>query len=223
MRRAWARPGGEAWLSEPEREAYAVLRDARRREAWLFGRLLCKELILAMRIAAGSPGGGVEPGQIEVLSRDGLGRPARPRVLLHGRLQPWSLSLAHSDQSVLVGLSRDGRLATGVDVTPIQSPDAGFLDLWFTPRERAWIRAKFDQAARWAATLWAIKEAFYKAVNVGESFAPRQIEVRVDPLGGYVVRWLGSRPTGPCRVRVAAGRSEVVAVVTVALQAGRAR
>jgi hypothetical protein len=69
----------------------------------------------------------MDPGGVEILSCDGLGRPTRPRVLLQGRLQPWSLSLAHSDRFVLVAFSEDPDLAVGVDVTPIQSSGAGFL------------------------------------------------------------------------------------------------
>jgi hypothetical protein len=65
-----------------------------------------------------------------------------------------------------------------------------------------------------------VKEAFYKAVNGGDRFAPGQIEVRVEPLGGYGVRWHGFRPGDPCRVRVAAGSKDVAAVVTVVSQAG---
>ncbi len=222
LRRVWAGDGGEAWLSDPEREVYAHLHDARWREAWLFGRLLCKELILSTLVAARGGRGALHPGGVEILSRDGLGRPTRPRVLLHGRLQPCSLSLAHSDRFVLVAFCEDPDVAVGVDVTPIQSPGAGFLDLWFTPWERAWIWAQSGQAPRRAASLWAVKEAFYKAVNRGERFAPERIEVHVDPLGGYAVPWYGSRSRGPCRVRVAAGSTDVAAVVTVASQAGRA-
>jgi len=221
VRHAWAGSSGEACLSSPEREVYANLRDARRREAWLFGRLLSKKLILGMMVATQCAGRAVDPVHIEILSRDGLGRPTRPRVLLQGRLQPWSLSLAHSDRSVLVGLSQNGGVAVGVDVTPIQSPGAGFLELWYTPWELAWIWAQKNQAPRWAATLWAVKEAFYKAINVGERFAPRRIEVRVDPPDGYAIRCDGSRPRGGCLVRVAATGGEVVATVMVGLRPER--
>lgn len=200
---------------------YAHLRNAQRREAWLLGRLLSKALIRDMLVATGGPGRAVDPIHIEVLSRDGLGRPTRPRVLLKGRLQHWSLSLAHSDQSVLVGLSRLDGVAIGVDVSAPQPSRAGFLDLWFTLRERAWILAQSGQAPREAATFWAVKEAFYKAVNVGEGFAPQRIEVGANPQGGYAVRWLGSRPTGSHRVRVTAGHTEIAAVVTAVVQSGR--
>ncbi|HSD51280.1 MAG TPA: 4'-phosphopantetheinyl transferase superfamily protein [Candidatus Methylomirabilis sp.] len=221
LRRAWAGCRGEGWLSNPEREVYAHLQDARRREAWLFGRLLSKELILDTLAAARCPGWAVDPVHIQVLSRDGLGRPTRPRVLLKGRLQPCSLSLAHSEQTVVVGLSQDGDMTMGVDLTPIQSPGVGFLDLWFTPRERAWIWSQSDQAPRWAATLWAVKEAFYKATNRGEGFTPRRIEVRVDPPDGYAIRCDGARPRGGCLVRVATTGGEVVAAVLVGLRPER--
>lgn len=215
---SWPGSSGEAWLSDSEREVYAELRDARRREAWLFGRLLSKDLILSRMAASLGARGAIDPGRVEILSRDGLGRATRPRALLQGRLQPWSLSLAHSDRSVVVAFSEDPGVAVGADVTPIQSPSAGFVDLWYTPWERAWVRAQGDQGPRRVATLWAVKEAFYKAVNVGERFAPSRIEVLVDPLGGYAVRCERVRPGGRCRVRVAAASREVVAVVMVPLR-----
>ena len=220
LRLAWPGASGEAWLSDGEREVYAALRDARRREAWLFGRLLGKDLIL--RRVGASPGarGAGDPGCVEILSRDGLGRAIRPRVLVGGRIQPWALSLAHSDRFVLAVLSREPGAAVGVDVTPVRPPGAGFLYLWFTPWERAWIRAQGGRGPRCAATLWAVKEAFYKAVNAGERFAPNRIDVRIDPAGRYAVRCGGSRPGGPCEVRVAAAGDEVMAAVMVAMRPG---
>jgi hypothetical protein len=119
LRHAWTGSSGEAWLSAAEREVYANLRHAGRREAWLLGRLLSKELILNTMAAPLGGSGAMDPGGVEILSCDGLGRPTRPRVLLQGRLQPWSLSLAHSDRFVLVAFSEDPDLAVGVDVTPI--------------------------------------------------------------------------------------------------------
>jgi phosphopantetheinyl transferase (holo-ACP synthase) len=216
LRRSWPGSSGEAWLSDGEREVYAELRDARRREAWLFGRLLGKDLILSRVGAALGARGAGDPGRVEILSRDGLGRAIRPRVLVEGRIQPWALSLAHSDRFVLAVFSEEPGAAVGVDVTPVRPPGAGFLDLWFTPWERAWIRAQGDGEARCAATLWAVKEAFYKAVNAGERFAPSRIEVRVDALGRYAVRCDGSRPGSPCGVHVAAAGEEVMAAVRVA-------
>jgi len=216
LRRSWPGSSGEAWLSDGEREVYAGLRDARRREAWLFGRLLGKDLILGRVGARLGAWGAAAPRRIEILSRDGLGRAVRPRVLVEGRVQPWALSLAHSDRFVLVIFCEEPGAAVGVDVAPIRPPGAGFLGFWFTPRERAWIRARANQGPRRAATLWAVKEAFYKAVNAGERFAPGRIEVRVDRPGRYAVRCEGSRPGGPCEVQVAAAGGEVLAAVRVA-------
>lgn len=213
--RGWEGSYGKAWLSDAERADSAGLHDSRRREAWLFGRLLSKQVIVSRMAALPGAREAVRPEHLQISSRDGLGRATRPRILLHGRLRDWSLSLAHSDQSVLVAFSEDPGVAVGVDVAPIQSPKAGFVDLWFTPWERAWAGEREDQAPRRLASLWAVKEAFYKAVNIGERFAPSRIEVRVDLLGGYVVRCDGSWPGGICRVRVAATDGEVAAVVAV--------
>jgi phosphopantetheinyl transferase len=52
------------------------------------------------------------------------------------------------------------------------------VDLWFTPVEKAWYRDA--GAVHIGAYIWAAKEAIYKATNAGESFAPRDVEIRSD-------------------------------------------
>ncbi|MFQ5570905.1 MAG: 4'-phosphopantetheinyl transferase family protein [Rhodothermales bacterium] len=217
LRHSWDGPTGEGWLSACERDVYAGLRDARRREAWLFGRIVAKQLILdAIRPPVGE--GTIHPAAIQIHSRDGLGRAIRPRVVLDGRLQHWFLSIAHSDQSVLVALSGAPGVCVGADITPVQAMSNGFQDMWLTAWERRWLRKQGDQKrSHLLSTIWAVKEAFYKAVNVGEQFVPSHVEVRTDALGGYSLRLKGAELGGLSTVHVAEAGTEVSAIVTVAV------
>jgi phosphopantetheinyl transferase len=216
LRRCWDGPRGVAWLSDCEREVYASWRDFRRRESWLFGRILAKQLILHEANVLPDAMRDIHPAEIQIHSRDSLNRATRPRVLSHGQLQAWSLSIAHSDQSVLVALSVAPRVSVGVDVTPVQALSDGFVDMWLTPWERQWLHNQRDQGKlSMASALWAVKEAFYKAVNVGEGFAPCRIEVCPRVCGGYGLRFAGAEPDGLWRVHLIEADKEIAVIVTV--------
>jgi phosphopantetheinyl transferase len=190
-----------AWLTPAERETWSGLTNPQRRQAWLGGRMLAKRMILRHLPA-------LRPAEIEIHSRDSLGRSTRPRVTVCGRLQPWALSIAHSARFVFVALSAAPGLAVGVDVTAGPEPNAAFRDTWFSPGERRWCESPGG------ATLWAIKEAVYKAVNRGEPFAPRRIEVfRTD--NRYAFRWDGKAPSSVSTIEVGSFGGEITALVTV--------
>jgi phosphopantetheine--protein transferase-like protein len=78
-------------------------------------------------------------------------------------------------------------LTVGVDLVDLNdvaaaSGSRGFARLWFTPLERCWIAT--DRPRR-TATLWAIKEAVYKACQTGETWTPRDVVVWPRAGGGY--------------------------------------
>lgn len=206
----WLGRADTAWLGEAEKETYAGLNAPARREEWLLGRALAKALILEH---APHPGGAAPrfcPNEIQICSRDGLNRPSRPQIFLRGRLQPWSLSIAHSDASVLVALSMRSRVSLGVDIAPLQSSAEGSLDMWFTERERRLMKS--DPTLYPPAKLWAVKEAVYKAVNRGESFTPSRIEVRPQPAGAYTFLRDGVAPRATHRIHAFASSDQIVAM-----------
>jgi phosphopantetheinyl transferase len=215
LRRRWSGDAGVAWLSAAEREMHAVLSDSGRREAWLFGRLLAKQAILEEMMFLTDEGGHIAPSDIQIHSRDGLGRPTRPRVFVHGRARPWSLSIAHSECSVLVALCAHPDWTVGVDLTPAQPLSDTFVETWFTPWERNGPGSRNDRRPSdlWAE-LWAVKEAAYKALNTGERFAPRRLEVRVRAGGGFDLRYDGSATSGS-KVQVLEVETEFAAMVSV--------
>jgi phosphopantetheinyl transferase len=205
---AWAE-----WLSAAEREVWERLGDPHRRRAWLCGRLLGKQLLLSQVVGAPEWDGRLGPAEIEIHSLDVLGRPTRPRVTVRGRLQPWRLSIAHTVRSVLVAVSTSSGTTVGVDLTAPARSTNGFRELWLTPAERRWFEDTGDP--RLVSTLWAIKEAVYKAANRGERFTPASIEVSFDRAGGYAWCPEGRRSRSGGTIRVDALDQEIAAIVTV--------
>ncbi len=167
----------ETWLSTAEREEYARWRDAGRRREWLGGRWLVKGMIqsaLAESSPERAPAGCDE---IEVLSRDAAGRGRPPRALVAGRLLPWHVSLAHHGGVVCAVVSTAPGLRVGIDVVSTEALNrrACVCGPWFTVRERRWLQHSPDRQL--AGTLWAVKEAVFKATNRGDPFLPERIEV----------------------------------------------
>jgi phosphopantetheinyl transferase len=176
-----------AWLGATERQELANLRDAGRRRQWLAGRWLAKQVI-------GEAFNIDDPAQIDILTRDHRGRGVRPRVLTRLHDLQLSLSISHTELGVLAALSKSNRLSVGVDLVPRLLPaQDGFQGLWFTPRERQWV--EHDPQGR-TAVLWAVKEAVYKAINKGQSWNPRHIEVRRQGRSEFECSYRGRRLSG---------------------------
>ena len=186
-------PLGLAWLGHRERAELAAWRDADRRRAWLVGRTIGKTLV-ARRMAKLPTPQAIEPSQIEILSRDAEGRVNRPRIWCDGIEKPWSLSISHSQRGVLAAFTAATDVALGVDLADCGTFGDGFVDLWFTPAERAWFHE--TQCTSTARFIWAAKEALYKACNDGESFTPRDVEVLPDGRCSY-----HETPLAGCRLR----------------------
>jgi phosphopantetheinyl transferase len=180
-------------LTSDEREEGARFRDASRRAGWLWGRLVGKGL-LAEHL--GDPT--LDPREIRISSRDARGRAVRPVVRSRDLPVSACLSISHSDESVLVALCGRPGIRVGVDLVSMRSLRPGFLRMWFTAGEQAWLRrAGRDQAP----VLWAIKEAVYKAANEGEPFKPRRVEVLPGASGDYACAYLGEAVGACCRIR----------------------
>jgi phosphopantetheinyl transferase len=177
-----------SWLTAGERAELGWWRDGNRRRASLAGRMLTKELV------AYHVGATYRREEVEILSRDETNRGKRPRIRCQGIEQPWSVSISHSDSGVLAALCVTEGMRVGVDVARGEALTDGFVRLWFTPAEQAWLRE--TDCLSIAGFIWAAKEAVYKACNNGESFSPREVEVlphercsyRQLPLGDYSLR-----------------------------------
>lgn len=158
-------------LSAREFAELAGWRNPRRRIAWLRGRMLAKQLIVACLNRPETHA------RIEILSRDAHGRSSRPEVWCDGVRQSVVLSISHTDAGILVALA-PGTGALGVDVTRLGELPGTISKTWFTRAEQDW--AASDGSGGVASLIWAAKEAVYKACNRGESFAPREVEIRAN-------------------------------------------
>ncbi len=157
------------WLTPRETAAVATYRSRERREGWLAGRILAKQLVRAFL-----EDDGLAPSEIEILSRDGDNRGVRPVVAVRGEERPLSLSISHSEHLVVAACADGGDVSLGIDLTLISEVKPHALLAWFTPLEKARLA---DEDLTDVAECWAMKEAVYKATNQGEPFAPLRIEV----------------------------------------------
>lgn len=204
------REGADA-LTPNERREMEWWKDPVRREAWLMGRLLSKNLI-RRAIDADAP-----PFEsIEVLSRNAHGQSVRPEIRVDGELQPWSLSISHTRSAVLAALSLSDSVEVGVDLTVLDDAAAPTLSVWYTPREKLAL-AYAEPEER--AIVWAVKEAVYKAYNRGEGFAPKSIEVVRDDSGRWGCRVAGEDVSDRCTIRHRVIADQIAVVVAYAKDA----
>lgn len=154
------------WLAGEEASELRRIGDARRRREWIAGRILGRALLHDALSLGEAP-------SLQILSRDGRGLGTSPRVMVEGRTLDVQLSLSHSSRGAMAALVTDRRIPLGVDLCDHRSITPGLQRAWFSPVEQDWVGG---DALR-AATIWAVKEAVYKAVASGAPWNPRQVEV----------------------------------------------
>ncbi len=194
------------WLSEDELASWRSFRSEVRRNTFLAGRILAKRLLQAEHCRASS----TVPSQIVIRSNDASAG-VRPRIKLGEQRLAYSLSISHTCDAVLVGGTNRFGVTVGVDLVKMRSLGAGFERSWLTDAEFAFLRLNEDHMT--VADIWAMKEAIYKAVHRGESFAPRSVEIRLEP-EGTTVYYHGRNLSDRCNLRVWRFRGEVAAVAT---------
>jgi phosphopantetheinyl transferase len=229
--RSRVEPMQKDWLGACECGEFSRLRDSERREGWFWGRILSKELIInqfpAIVAATVATNGTVpflltrkleqfpDPRSIEITSRGADGRGVRPCISINGREQPWSISISHSQQAILVALCTDWGVSLGVDLVDVAEYSGGFLETSFSSDERDWLRQDRPEQI---ATAWAVKEAVYKAYNAGEGFTPRRICVRPLPSGRYTCAYYDIDLTGICDIQTWQTADQAAAMATVATE-----
>src|SRR5690606_21463096 len=204
----WEPPAPHSWLSWREQREWDCFRSDERRRQWLAARWTAKNLVCRVM---GRPLGP----DVEILSRRSPRLGSRPVVIVEQDAVPLPLSISHTSAGVLVALARSAGMAVGVDLACGVPSSGGFQELWFAPAEQRWVERNPHVRA---ALVWGLKEAVYKAVNGGESFQPRLVEILVRP--GRVTALYHGRPIGPMYVRmrrVAGGWGVVVGLDRVAL------
>lgn len=179
-RRVFRRDSPRRWLARGELERLNQIRSPLRAQQWFGGRWLTKSILTSLMSATDT----VSACDLHVESRDGRDRAVRPQVYLRGQLQSWAVSISHSEHAIYVAASTRADVRVGVDVMQLRPLDERFTGFWFTPEEQEWCRRTADPYA--ACLVWSLKEAYFKAHNDGESFAPRRIDVVTGtPLAGW--------------------------------------
>ena len=153
------------WLSAAELKRFQSIRPAATARDWLAARWCVKRLIIDHVNSR------LRMSDIHVESRDGRDRGTRPRAYVTGRLQPWALTISHAEDLIAAAVMLENGGRIGVDVTSLGLGESR-LDFWLCDSERQWC----DRGVH-PTILWSLKEAFYKAINRGEPFRPRQIDV----------------------------------------------
>jgi phosphopantetheinyl transferase len=145
--------------------------DVARRELWALGRYFLLSRLyprLTMNRTA------VDPRDLRIVTRNGLGRGTQPRLYCQGRLVPWRISLAHTNSQLAMAFSVDRDTRVGIDVVDDSAAAAMAVRCWSTLREREQLLGRTEADF---AKVWSMKEALYKALNHGEPFRPARYEV----------------------------------------------
>ena len=189
------------WLGSEEQRELSRWRHARRRLAWLVGRWLAKSVVWestgavqsvdTLNIQQATPKVEIpaEFSQLQILSRNEKEMGVRPKLRWTDAQTVGDLSISHDETRVLVAYSPDDHVRLGVDLVPTGELSGNFQQTWFTAQEQsAWKHQPQGEMLGWR---WAVKEAFYKAVNQAQPFQPDVVEVL--PRRGQQVelRWQG--------------------------------
>jgi phosphopantetheinyl transferase len=193
------------WLSDEELALWRRFRAAMRKDTFLAGRILAKRLLQAQHCAAALS----RPAQITIRSNDPGSSGVRPRIMFGGHRLAYSLSISHTGDAVLVGGTNRFGVSVGVDLVRMRSLGAAFERSWLTDAEAAFLKQNRDDMS--VADIWAMKEAVYKAVHRGESFAPRSVVILLEP-EGTTVHYHGRNLRERCHVRIWRLGGQVAAV-----------
>ena len=176
------RQAAQEWLSRAELATWQAMRSPLRQATWLAGRVLAKQLLRTYRVDLPGEQAIGPPTEIHIESRSVARRlGARPAIFVSGQALDWGLSIAHSGRGVLVAVAVGANLSVGVDLVSSEECRAPSLAWCFSAAERRWL-ASLPAHGRGAERLWAMKEAVFKACQVGEGFAPQRIEIDPDAL-----------------------------------------
>jgi 4'-phosphopantetheinyl transferase len=172
------------FLSDREREVFAHLRFAKRRQEWLLGRWTAKRLYQRCPVAHPEL-----PMRALSVANDPDGA---PYLLVdgEGRL-PLSLSISHRHEHAFCALASSSLCAVGADVERVEPRDPIFAHDFFTPSECALVsRCPAPFRDTLVTILWSAKEAVLKALRYGLRADTRQVQIgymaefRMVPLPG---------------------------------------
>lgn len=161
-------PFGDQWLSESERARLNELHIPKRRADWRLGRWTAKCAVAQYFKLSLS---------LEALATVEL-RPApsgAPKVFLHERPAPVTLSLSHSSATGLCAIAPAGA-AVGCDLEKIEPRSAQFLSDYFTRDEQNLVaHTPANMRDQVLTVLWSAKESALKALCCGLRMDTRSV------------------------------------------------
>jgi 4'-phosphopantetheinyl transferase len=178
-------PTDPGWLTPVEAGYAAGLRYTKRRTEYLLRRLAAKHAVAAVVGLPTEPAG---LARVEVRNAPS----GAPYVLVDGA--PAGVEVSISDRAgwavCLVGPGEPprpggaasvGTGAVGCDLELVEPRSAGFVRDFLTPAEQAYVAARPDEDARYAAVnlLWSAKESALKVLRTGLRRDTRSVEVSV--------------------------------------------
>lgn len=207
------------WVPENELEEIQVAKwkDPSRRESWIAGRILIKRSIRALwksvfsRIQIHPP----HSHELQIISRNDKDKGIRPEVHFNGQPLPAAFSLSHSETKVMLGVTSGAGWSIGIDLARMEDIDPIRLSWCWSSLERQMIKQSPHERLQ-AASLWALKEACYKAMNhFQEGFNPQQVLIGVSDAGNYQLKYFGVSPGENQHLQLDQNEEEVLGIALI--------
>ena len=160
-------PGGDDWLSEPERRILRRFRFPKRRNDWRLGRWTAKQAVRAFLAPAG-----ISPASLEIRAADD----GAPEVFLDGAALDAALSLSHSRSRGMCVVT-DRSIQVGCDLEWIEEREDNFAEDYFTSEEQSLVLAAPVGRALALSLVWSAKESALKVLRKGLSRDTRSVVI----------------------------------------------
>lgn len=196
-------------LSASEQAELNRYKNRQRRQDWLRGRFVAKQLISETCFDSQ-----MSWESISILSQNEQQESVAPTVLIDGMEQPGSLSISHTKRGAWAGICLDQYLRLGVDLAVIEQFSDAFVKTWMTQAEQELIQDNLAKRNETIAIIWAIKEATYKACNTGEAYQPHRCHVSQRDGAKFECRYEYKDRVQSTNVKTDRIDGQVVAIVT---------
>ncbi len=164
--------GIPSFLSPPEIQKLAGLLVPKRRNEWLHGRRIAKQLLFKRFPQIASS----DPSQISVLNTSS-GAPYFADA--NGMALPLALSFSHRAGWAACAVADQPGLSIGIDLECIEPRADSFMETFFTVEEIAFARSvNGKQRNLWITLVWSLKEAVLKALGQGLRLDTRTVQVQ---------------------------------------------
>ena len=163
------------WLSISEDNFLQTLRFPKRREEWLAGRWLAKNLLVQ----------GSESLSDTKLNEISIEKNAdgSPFVLWKGNILPGSISISHRSGNIAAAWTPYPDFRIGIDLELVEPKTNSFIEDYFTNTEIEYtLNQKPEKQACVSSLIWSAKEAVMKAMHTGLSIDTRQVEFGFCPV-----------------------------------------